>query len=67
MLNAQVGYDITADLSTSFEVINLTNEEGNDITYLYDSRLPGESADVEDVHLHPTEPRMVRASMAYRF
>lgn len=67
MLNAQLGYDFTTVLSGSFEVINLTNEEGNDITYLYDSRLPGEGADVEDVHLHPTEPRMVRASMAYRF
>jgi outer membrane cobalamin receptor len=60
MLNAQLGYDFTTVLSGSFE-------EGNDITYLYDSRLPGEGADVEDVHLHPTEPRMVRASMAYRF
>ena len=67
MLNAQLGYDFTTELSGSFEVINLTNEEGNDITYLYDSRLPGEAAAVEDVHLHPTEPRMIRASMAYRF
>ncbi len=67
MLNAQLGYDFSSNLSGSFDVINLTNEEGNDITYLYDSRLPGENSDVEDVHLHPTEPRMVRASMAYRF
>jgi hypothetical protein len=29
--------------------------------------MPGESSDVEDVHLHPTEPRMLRASMEYRF
>jgi hypothetical protein len=54
-------------------VINLTNEKGNDITYLYESRLPAvngnpaETADGEDVHLHPTEPRMVRASIAYTF
>ena len=67
MLNAQLGYDFSQRLSASFDVINLTNEEGNDITYLYESRLPGESDDVEDVHLHPTEPRMVRGSIAYRF
>jgi outer membrane receptor protein involved in Fe transport len=73
MLNAQLGYDFTPALSGSFEVINLTNEKGNDITYLYESRLPAvngnpaETADVEDVHLHPTEPRMVRASIAYTF
>jgi outer membrane cobalamin receptor len=73
MLNAQLGYDFTTSLSGSVEVLNITNEEGNDITYLYDSRLPAvngnpaEVTDVEDVHLHPTEPRMVRASLAYRF
>jgi outer membrane cobalamin receptor len=73
MLNAQLGHDFTTSLSGSVEVLNITNEEGNDITYLYDSRLPAvngnpaEVTDVEDVHLHPTEPRMVRASLAYRF
>jgi outer membrane receptor protein involved in Fe transport len=73
MLNAQLGYDFTTSLSGSFEVINVTDEKGNDITYLYDSRLPAvngnaaELAAVQDVHLHPTEPRMVRASLAYRF
>jgi hypothetical protein len=63
----------SGQLSGSVEVLNITNEEGNDITYLYDSRLPAvngnpaEVTDVEYVHLHPIEPRMVRASLAYRF
>jgi hypothetical protein len=61
-----LGDDFTPALSGSFEVINLTNEEGNDITYLYDSRLPGESDNVGDVDLHLTEPRIVRSSIAYR-
>jgi outer membrane receptor protein involved in Fe transport len=67
MLNAQVGYDFTQALTGSLEVINLTDEVGNDITYLYESQLPGEAAPVEDVHFHPIEPRMLRASIAYTF
>lgn len=67
MINAQLGHDFSAALSGSLEIINLTNAEGNDITYLYESQLPTEAAPVEDVHLHPTEPRMIRASLAYRF
>ena len=67
MLNAQLGYDITPALNASFELINVTDEEGNDITYLYESQLPSEAAPVEDVHLHPIEPRMVRMALAYRF
>ncbi|OUS40300.1 hypothetical protein A9R00_06760, partial [Oleispira antarctica] len=67
MLNAQLGYDFTTALTGSLEVINLTDEVGNDITYLYESQLPGEAAPVEDVHFHPIEPRMLRASIAYTF
>jgi outer membrane receptor protein involved in Fe transport len=67
VLNAQLGYDFTRALTGSLEVINLTDEVGNDITYLYESQLPGEAAPVEDVHFHPIEPRMLRASIAYTF
>lgn len=67
MLNAQAGYQVTPNLSVTLEVLNLTNEEGNDITYLYESRLPNEAESVEDVHLHPTEPRMLRGSLAFQF
>lgn len=73
MVNAQLGYNFNSQLEMAIEVINLMDAKGNDITYLYDSRLPpingnpAEPADVEDVHLHPAEPRMLRASLAYRF
>ena len=67
VFNAQLGYDFTTALTGSLEVINLTDEVGNDITYLYESQLPGEAAPVEDVHFHPIEPRMLRASIAYTF
>ena len=67
MVNVQVGYDVTPKLNLSMDLINLTNEEGNDITYLYESQMEGEAAPVEDEHFHPVEPRMVRVSMSFKF
>jgi hypothetical protein len=50
------------------EVLNLLDVEDQDIAYLYTSRLAGEPADgVDDVHLHPMEPRTVRASITWNF
>jgi hypothetical protein len=49
-------------------VLNLLNAHDANITYYYASRLPGEQADgVNDEHLHPVEPRQVRASIHYAF
>lgn len=48
------------------DILNLFDARDADISYYYASRLPGESADgVEDVHLHPVEPRQVRLSVRY--
>ena len=50
------------------ECLNILNRHDNDIEYYYTSRLPGESADgVDDVHLHPTEPRSFRVRVTYKF
>jgi hypothetical protein len=38
----------------------------NDITYFYESQLPGESAPVEDRHFHPVEPRTLRLTIETR-
>lgn len=47
---------------------NLLDSDDADIAYWYASRLPGESAEgVEDVHLHPLEPRAFRASLSFSF
>lgn len=54
-------------LTLGAELFNLFNARDADITYLYESRLPGEVAGVEDVHLHPVEPRQLRVSVRYRF
>ena len=41
--------------------------DGNDITYFYESRLPGESQPVADRHFHPVEPRTLRITLETRF
>jgi len=50
------------------EVLNLLDAADQDIAYFYTSRLAGEPAGgVDDVHLHPMEPRTVRASFTWNF
>ncbi len=56
--NAKLGID----------VLNLLGSRDNDITYFYASRLQGEPAGgIDDYHLHPVEPRQIRASLRYSF
>lgn len=48
------------------DVFNLLDSSDDDIAYYYASRLAGEPAGgVEDIHLHPLEPRSLRASVTY--
>jgi hypothetical protein len=66
LVNLQAGYRwsrfrITAALFNAFD------ETANDITYFYESRLPGELDPVEDVHFHPVEPRSLRVTIEARF
>ena len=52
----------------ALECLNVCNSADNDIEYFYASRLPGEAAGgVEDVHLHPSEPRQFRVTVTMRF
>lgn len=65
--NLSYGYRFTR-AKLSLEVLNVFDSSDNDITYFYASRLPGEPAEgVDDYHLHPMEPRQVRASVRYPF
>jgi outer membrane receptor protein involved in Fe transport len=67
LVNAGAYYRI-GKLRVSFDVLNVFNSRKADITYFYASRLPGEPDEgVEDYHLHPVEPRQVRASLRYSF
>ena len=68
MVNAQVGYRFLPSLKATVAVLNLFDSIDNDITYFYESRLPGEPAEgVSDFHFHPVEPRAVRLTLAAEF
>jgi hypothetical protein len=45
----------------------LFDKNDNDITYFYESQLPGEAAPVADFHFHPVEPRILRVNLTGAF
>lgn len=55
------------DVTLTLELLNALDARDADISYFFESRLPGEAAGVEDIHFHPVEPRQLRASVRYRF
>ncbi len=66
-VNGRVGYRKN-DWEVAVDCLNLLGRDDNDIEYFYASRLPGEPAGgVEDIHLHPAEPRTFRISLTRRF
>ena len=65
--NARLGWR-DRDWEFALDGLNLLDRRNDDIAYYYASRLPGEPADgVEDVHLHPAEPFMLRIGVTRRF
>lgn len=64
---ARVGYRFSRSLKLDVDVFNLFDRRDNDIEYYYESRLPGEPADVADRHVHPVEPRSIRVSLTAQF
>jgi outer membrane receptor protein involved in Fe transport len=68
LLNGRVGYNFENGVSLSLDILNLTNTKADQITYFYQSRLPGEPVEgVADRHFHPVEPTAVRLTLAGRF
>lgn len=51
----------------SLDILNLLDSGDADITYFFESQLPGETAPVEDIHLKPVEPRQASGTIAVRF
>lgn len=67
LVNARLGYRLTGGLDLSLDVFNLLDSDDSDIQYFYASRLPGEPAEgIEDIHLHPVEPRSARLTLTWR-
>jgi TonB dependent receptor len=68
VFDAQMGYEMARNLQLRLDVFNLFNAETDDISYYYESRLPGEPPEgVADRHVHPGHPRSFRVSLSYRF
>ncbi|WP_411826147.1 TonB-dependent receptor [Luteolibacter sp. AS25] len=66
-INGRLGYRKN-DWEVAVDVLNILGRDDNDIEYFYTSRLPGEAAGgVDDIHLHPAEPRTVRLTLTRHF
>lgn len=68
LLNADAGLRLPRGLRLQATLLNVLNARASDIQYFYASRLRGESAEgTTGVHVHPVEPRQVRASLGLAF
>ena len=67
VVNLELGYRLNKRFAVSLAAYNLLDSHDNDITYFYESQLPGEGAPVEDRHFHPVEPRTLRLTLETRF
>ena len=66
--NGGVGVNLTERLNVTFEGFNLLDSDVADIDYYYTSRLPGEPiAGIDDIHFHPSLPRMIRVMLNASF
>ncbi len=66
LVNLEIGRRIKR-FAVSLAAYNVFDSDDNDITYFYESQLPGEAAPVEDRHFHPVEPRTFRLTVETRF
>ncbi|MFZ4596216.1 MAG: TonB-dependent receptor, partial [Verrucomicrobiaceae bacterium] len=66
LINAGIGYR-RKNWEAAIECLNVFDREDNDVEYFYTSRLAHEAEGVDDIHLHPTEPRTFRLRVTYKF
>jgi len=66
-LNARLGYR-KSNWEIALEALNLLDADDNDIEYYYTSRFAGEPlGGIDDIHVHPYEPRQLRLSVTYKW
>lgn len=63
----RINRHIDADLNLSLDVINLANRINSDISYYYTSKVLPSSTSLQDVHVHPAEPRTIRVGAQLRY
>lgn len=66
IVNLGISQDV-GRFTFGLDVLNLFDAKDNEISYFYESQLPGEAAPVEDIHFHPFEPRGFRFLARMRF
>jgi outer membrane receptor protein involved in Fe transport len=67
LVNLEVGRRFGKRFSASLAAFNVFDSNDNDITYFYESQLPGEATPVSDRHFHPVEPRTLRLTLESRW
>ncbi len=67
LVNARLGYRFGHQVELLVDVLNLFDRKVNDIEYYYASRLRNEVGAIDDIHLHPAEPRTVRLTLRLNF
>lgn len=67
LVNVELGYRLNESFELSAAVFNVFNSKDSDITYYYESQLPGEAVPVADIHFHPVESRTLRMTLTARF
>jgi hypothetical protein len=66
VVNLSGSYD-WRDIRLSIEALNVLDAKDSDITYFFESQLPGETVPFEDIHFHPVQPCQIRLSARYNF
>ena len=66
LVNFAGSYD-WRNLTLSLEVLNVFDSQDADISYFFESQLPGEVSPDGDIHFHPVQPRQLRVSARYNF
>jgi hypothetical protein len=65
-VTARLAYRLPRGVQVGFEAFNLLDQEGSDVDYYYESRLPSETEAVNDIHFHPLQSRSVRFFVDWR-
>jgi hypothetical protein len=67
IINGEIGYKLSERMRFVLEDFKLFDAEVSDIDYFFESRLRGEPAPVEDIHLHAAVPRSARVALQVSF